>query len=71
MAEKEKKSKYSPLTVVLLVILCLYVLSMVLLFFWGILTSLKDYRLDIKVNGNTYGFPKVFNFNYADRKSVV
>lgn len=65
MVEKEKKSKYSPLTVVLLVILCLYVLSMVLLFFWGILTSLKDYRLDIKVNGNTYGFPKVFNFNYA------
>lgn len=65
MAEKEKKAKYSPLTIVLLVVLCLYVLSMALLFFWGILTSLKNYRFDILGMDNTYGFPKYFANNFA------
>lgn len=59
------KSKFSPLTIVLLVVLCLYVLSLVGLFFWGFLTAFKDDFTDITIKGNTYGFPTEWTMNFV------
>ena len=72
MKKHSTKSRFSPLTVVLLVILILYVLSMFGILFWGGLTAFKDDRLDIKfipegmTHGNTYGFPRVWKWNVMD-----
>lgn len=64
--EKSKKLSVSPLLIILGVLLTVYVLSMIGLFFWGILTSFKDAYLDITF-GNTYGFPKEWmTSNYKD-----
>lgn len=62
--KKEMGNKFSAMSIVLLVILCIYVLSLVALFFWAFLTAFKDNRLDIKVNHNTYGFPTVWVPNF-------
>lgn len=66
MAKEKNRSKYSPLTIALLIVLCLYVISMVGLFFWGFLTAFKNDRLDIKLYGNTYGFPKKWEPNFLE-----
>lgn len=41
MKVKEKKSTFTPLTIVLLCVLVLYALSMFYLLYWGVVTSLK------------------------------
>ena len=41
MKIREKKSTFTPLTIVLLCILILYALSMFYLLYWGVITSLK------------------------------
>lgn len=64
MTKKKNGSKYSPLSIVLLILLCLYVISIIGLFFWGFLTAFKNDRLDIKLYGNTYGFPRKWELNF-------
>lgn len=64
---KKMKLRLSPLLIVLGIVLALYVLSMVGIFFWGALTSLKDSYMDITFYGNTYGFPREWLFsNYGE-----
>lgn len=63
---KKQKILFSPLLIILGILLLVYVLSMVGLFFWGFITSFKDAYLDITF-GNTYGFPKQWlTTNYTD-----
>ena len=54
------KRKIRPLTIVLFIILALYTLTLILLFIWSILTSLKD---DLDFGLNTYGLPEVWTFS--------
>lgn len=71
MAEKEFKKKkktslegeMSPLMIVLCVILSCYVISLVVPFFWGILTSLKG---KYELRSNVFGLPQDWLFsNYV------
>lgn len=61
---KEIKTKFSPLTISLFVILVAYVLFMILLFAWSILTASKSYYGDYfdhpVVGKNIIGFPVKF-----------
>ena len=66
-ASREMKNKFSPLTVLLLIILSLYVLFMLVMLFWALLTSSKaysgDYAASVLIPGgkpNLIGWPKKF-----------
>ena len=64
---KKTKGGFSPLILIIGLVLLVYVLSMVGIFFWGFLTSFKDSYLDITMNGNTYKFPQQWIVsNYKD-----
>lgn len=64
---EKQKVKWSPLLIVLGVLLSLYVLSMLGLFFWGLITSFKSAYYDLSFDKNTYKFPREFLFsNYSD-----
>ena len=53
-----KQDKLSPMTSILFVVLCLYVLARVVLFIWAFMTACKDDLMDYPVNKT--GFPKDF-----------
>ena len=61
---KSQKTKFSPLTITLFVVLTLYVLFMLLIFFWVILTASKSYYGDYfghpTLGKNIIGFPVEF-----------
>lgn len=66
-ASREMKNKFSPLTVLLLIILSLYVLFMLVMLFWALLTGSKaysgDYAASVLIPGgkpNLIGWPKKF-----------
>ena len=63
---KSKKTKLSPLTVTLFVILTVYVLFMLLLFAWAMLTASKSYYGDYfdhpELGKNIIGLPVKFMF---------
>lgn len=66
MIKEKKKVRWSPLLIVLGIVLALYVLSMLGLFFWGLLTSFKN-SFDLGNNQNTYKFPTVWEIsNYVN-----
>ncbi len=69
MAKKAvRNGKWSPLTVILLVVLCLYVLSLVGIFFWAIITAFKGHsRMEFVIN-NYYKFPQ---FGWKEQFSEV
>lgn len=52
------------MTVITLIILIVYVLALIGLLYWALITAFKDYRTDFRYN--TYGFPKVWAFNFID-----
>ena len=54
MQKNKIRKKFGPLNIILLLILCAYVLSMFIMFGWGIITSLKS-NVDYKIN--PLGFP--------------
>ena len=63
----ETKNKFSPLTILLLIILSLYVLFMFVMLFWALLTGSKaysgDYAASVLIPGgkpNLIGWPKKF-----------
>lgn len=63
MKVKEKKSTFTPLTIVLLCVLCLYALSMFYLLYWGVVTSLKANAAGFEVSpfGLFPGLEKHYN----------
>lgn len=63
--------RFTPVTVVMLGALVLYVASLFLLFLWAILTAFKDPLYDFRIN--TWGFPKewTWNFSYVLSQFVV
>lgn len=66
MKTEKKKVHWSPLLIVLGIVLALYVLSMLGLFFWGAITSFKD-SYDLGMLQNTYKFPSSWKFsNYTE-----
>jgi raffinose/stachyose/melibiose transport system permease protein len=60
--KNEKREKFNVLTILLLVFLCLYALSMFIVLGWGILTSFK-YQWDFRLN--VIGFPEEWAWNYG------
>lgn len=68
--EKTKIKKwFSPLLIVLGILLCIYVLSMLALFYWGFITSFKDGMRDLTdfARNRGFGFPKIWKTeNYAN-----
>lgn len=60
---KEKHESFSVITVIMLVVLCLYALSMFIVLAWAIMTAFKD-NDDFRLN--VIGLPKklVWNFSY-------
>ena len=56
------RTRLSVFTTVLLVLLALYVLSMLVLLFWALLTSFKS-QADFRIN--VFGWPKEFVWNYS------
>ena len=69
MAKKDlRNGKWSPLTIILLVVLCVYVLSLCGLFFWAFITSFKGHsRMEFAIN-NYYKFPQ---FGWKEQFSEV
>lgn len=60
---EKKREKFNVLTIVMLVVLCLYALSLIGLMCWGLLTSFKthaDFRL------NKLGLPKEWVWNFGE-----
>ena len=57
-----KREKFNVLTILLLVFLCLYALSMFTMLGWGLLTSFK-YQWDFRLN--VIGIPKEWAWNYG------
>lgn len=53
-----KRDRLSPMTIVLLVVLCLYVAIMLTLFVWAFMTACKDGLFDYSINKT--GFPQEF-----------
>ena len=51
---KEKKNTFTPLTIVLLVFLCIYCLSLFYLLAWGLFTSFKVNEEVFKVKKSSY-----------------
>jgi ABC-type glycerol-3-phosphate transport system permease component len=67
MTVGKRKINVSPLLIIIGVILALYLASMIALFVWSLLTSLKDEYADIRMFGNTYGLPREWVFlNYKE-----
>ena len=68
--EKTKIKKwFSPLLIVLGILLCVYVLSMLALFYWGFITSFKDGMRDLTdfARNRGFGFPKIWKTeNYTN-----
>ncbi len=57
-----RKFNFSTFTIVVFVILFIYSLSLILLFGWGFITSLKDQMSDFRLN--TLGFPKEWRWDH-------
>lgn len=55
-----RKNKFSPLFAIMLVVLVAYVLVLVGLLFWAVITSLKDENAYLT---SSYDFPKTFMFH--------
>ncbi len=69
MKNNKIKQGFSPLLLVLGILLLVYVLSMVALFYWGFLTSFKDGMRDLTdfAQNRGFGFPKIWDSdNYVD-----
>lgn len=69
MKNNKIKRGFSPLILVLGVLLAAYVLSMLALFYWGFLTSFKDGMRDLTdfARNRGFGFPKIWDGdNYVD-----
>lgn len=66
----EPRERLSALTIVLLVVLILYALSLIVLFGWALITAFKN-QSDFRIN--IIGFPKawVWNFSYVFQKFTV
>lgn len=60
---KATRSRFSPLTMVMLAVLVLYTLSMFTILGWAFLSSFKDDQLDFRIN--VLGLPKVWVWNYT------
>lgn len=56
------RTRFTPITVVMCVILCLYVLSLLIPFIWAFFTSFKS---DIEFEENAIGFPREWVWNYG------
>ena len=63
--------KFSPVTIVMLIVLILYVASLFLLFFWAVLTAFKDPLLDFRTNTYCLLVEWVWNFSYVFSQFVV
>lgn len=59
----EKHQPFSPVTVIMLVVLIVYSLTLFGLFIWGILTAFKDPLNDFRTN--TYGLPQEWCWNFG------
>lgn len=60
----KKKIRISPMLIILFAVLALYVLSMVGIFFWGIITSFKNTYVEFKLYENkTYALPTEWKFD--------
>ena len=64
-------SAFTPVTIIMLVVLILYVASLFLLFLWALMTAFKDPLYDFRTN--PWGFPKefVWNFTYVFSQFAV
>lgn len=64
LARNPKKTRFTPLTIVLLFVLVLYTLFLFALVYWGFITSFKEYTFDFLAGGNNgFLFPETW---YAD-----
>ena len=57
------KTAFSPLTVVLLIVLILYALTLIGLLFWAVITSFKS-QAEFRIN--ILGFPDKWVWNYGE-----
>ena len=57
---KATRTRFSPVTVFMLVVLVLYSLSLLLLFVWAFFTAFKNNRFDFRTN--SYGFPETWEW---------
>ena len=62
---KKKRNKMGVFSIIVVVVLSLYALSMIAPMIWAVITSFKDFQNDYSFNENIIGFPKPFYFkNY-------
>ena len=57
------RSRFSPLTIAMLIILLIYTVSLFALLLWGVLTAFKEPRFDFRTN--RYGFPREWVWNFG------
>ena len=63
----KQKNKFSLMTIILCAVLCLYVLSMLGLFYWGFITAFKKpQEFKFFDDPNTYKLPKIWYWNIID-----
>ncbi len=68
MKEKVKHDKFSPLTVIMLVVLCLYVLVLFALLLWGFMQVFKDWY---HFADNRIWFPEAKYFNLSNLQAIL
>ena len=56
-------ARFTPVTVVMLIVLILYVASLFLLFLWAVMAAFKDPLFDFRVN--PWGFPREWVWNFS------
>ncbi len=59
-----KHEKFTPLTVILLVVLIIYTLSLIFTVGWGLVTSFKS-RFEFEIIKNVIGLPEEWEWNYS------